>query len=118
MEMIGNTVKLYGKTDEVWKTTDEKGRDHVTQIAKTYREYYLDGTLKQKGVEDFSPERYESEIIGRQVWVWDGQKRNKGGYRQFDYKEYITFPRKRRKEVMELLKSRYPQSVLTELRGH
>lgn len=114
--MLNNTVKLYGETKRVWEYTDEKGKKHVTQVEIAYKEFYLDGTLKYKGSEDFSAERYSKELIDKEIRTWDGQKRNKGDKRWFEFAGWIKYSRRHSKEVMELLKSRYPQAVAIELR--
>ena len=43
-----------------------------------YREYDSEtGELVGVGSEDFSQARWKSEIEGRFIWTWDGERRNK-----------------------------------------
>ncbi|MBR6507487.1 MAG: hypothetical protein IKT37_07815 [Clostridia bacterium] len=88
-------MKIYGKVKEIGQVD---GRPYLEIEYKEFRE---DGTLKQTGTEDFSVKRWAAVPL-RWVYTWDGQRRNKGGYRWFDldgsyktddpkaFKKYIT----------------------------
>ena len=49
-----------------------------------YVEIRWDGTIKARGTEDFSYKRYWDTVDSGWIWTWDGERRNKGGYRWFD----------------------------------
>lgn len=53
-----------------------------------YTEYSEDGDIINEGTEDFSQKRYNS-IPVYEIWVWDGQRMNKGGKRWFDHVQTI-----------------------------
>ena len=71
-------MKIYGKAKAI---SQLDGRPYLEVEYKEYRE---DGSLKQTGTEDFSAKRW-SKVPIRFVYIWDGQRRNKGGKRWFDY---------------------------------
>ena len=71
-------MRIYGKAKAIG--TNNGG----AYLEVEYKEYREDGSLKQIGTEDFSAERWAA-VPMRFVYTWDGQRRNKGGYRWFDY---------------------------------
>lgn len=71
-------MRIYGKAKAIGTV------DGGAYLEIAYTEYREDGTVKQIGTEDFSAERW-SKMPMRFVYTWDGQRRNKGGYRWFDY---------------------------------
>lgn len=97
-------IRIYGKTLETWKHEDERGRMVTVQRELAYREYDSEtGELVGVGSEDFSQARWKSEIEGRFIWTWDGERRNKGGHRWFEEQGYITYRKSDRKEVKRYL---------------
>ena len=76
-----DTVRLYLDVIETWK--DEYGR--MKQVEVAYNDYDVEsGELVGVGTEDFSRERYKT-IITKLLWTWDGERRNAGGHRWFEY---------------------------------
>ena len=73
-------MRIYGKVKVLWQAEDHK--DAYLEVA--YKEYREDGSLKATGTEDFSVKRWSKTPI-RFVYTWDGERRNKGGKRWFDY---------------------------------
>lgn len=100
-------IRIYGKRLNTWTAINEKGREVATQIELAYKEYNEDGELVGTGSEDFSMERYNAEI--QRVWIctWDGQKRNKGGYRWFDNCGSVEIRKADRKEVKKHYEEKY-----------
>lgn len=98
-----NTYRIYGKVLESWEHEIAPGRVRTYQVELEYKEYNERGELVGVGSEDFSTERYFKELRGAWVWTWDGQKRNKGGYRWFELRCMTLY---RRKEV-KLVKEHY-----------
>lgn len=85
-------VRIYGKTLEVWKSTDEEGRTRNVQYEIAYADYDEEtGWITGVGSEDFSTERYHNYLVERWVWTWDGFRLNKGGHRRFECRGYIRF---------------------------
>lgn len=85
------TARIYGKTINTWRSTDERGRDIVTQYEIAYSEYDEEGNLRRTGTEDFSPARLGKQTKYRWIFTWDGKKLNKGGHRWFDGHGPIRF---------------------------
>lgn len=109
------TFRLYGKSLNIWTHINEKGREELTQIEFSYREYETEtGELVATGSEDFSSERY-SMLKRAHVYTWDGKRRNKGGYRWFTDQGYILFHKNDRKAIKEYFKKRY-NAELVEIR--
>ena len=76
--------------------------------------YREDGTLKQTGTEDFTPERWNKQTHTRFVYTWDGERRNKGGQRWFEFEgRFITDDPKAFKKYMQ---ARYADAALVEIR--
>ena len=101
------TIRIYGKRTKI--TEDEE------YFEVEYTEYRNDGTIKGTGTEDFITKRWNS-VKAHMVYTWDGTKRNKGGYRWFDYHGIIwhTGTRKQLTEVLRLAK--YQNCKLIDLR--
>lgn len=111
-----NTVRIYGKVINRWLVTDEKGRDRLTQLEFTYRDVDENGKTVATGSEDFSSERLRTQTERRHIYTWDGQRRNKGGHRWFDYEGSILFRKSEYKELKAYLKNRYPNAEKIEAR--
>lgn len=73
-------MKIYGGYKVLWQDSEKR----EAYLEANYKEYRADGSLKQTGTEDFSSRRWATLPI-RFVYVWDGEKRNKGGHRWFEY---------------------------------
>lgn len=108
--------RLYGDAINRWFSEDEDGRKHLTQIEVPYKEYDTEGDLVGEGTEDFSRDRWNSTPFRSAfVYIWDGSKRNKGGYRWFVCKRWITYKRKDASLVKQYFKIHYNASEV-ELR--
>lgn len=113
-----NTVKIYGKTVNTWKVFDpEKNREVITQYEIEFTEYRLDGSIYRTGTEDFSAERYKTVLKSQFLWTWDGEARNKGGHRCFQYEGLIKFVETQRKALKQLLMAQYPNASMIQLRN-
>ena len=111
-----NAIRIYGKELERWTYDDEKGRERTYQIEYAYKEYDAETMdICNAGSEDFSLDRWNSEIEKRWVYAWDGNKRNKGGYRWFENQGYIKFRKSEKKLVKEYLRKKYNAEII-ELR--
>lgn len=109
------TFRIYGKKLNTWFIEDEKGRPTLRQVELQYKEYNECGELIGAGSEDFSGERYNREIVHKQVFSWDGEKRNKGGKRWFDDFGFVAINKRNSKIVKEYLSNKY-KSTLLQLR--
>lgn len=109
------TVRLYGKTVEMWTATNERGRDVMTQAEIEYKEYNALGELVATGTEDFSRDRYK-EITWAYVWTWDGERRNKGGHKWFERRFFIKFRKAERQTLKRYLTARYPEAAEIQIR--
>ena len=111
-------VRFYTKKVKVWTHIEESNsyeRTVIDQIEWAYKDYYLDGTLAGTGTEDFSYQRYASEMIDVYVHTWDGKKRNKGGKRWFDERTWCKIRKSDRKMVKKYFENYYP-GYLVQLR--
>lgn len=109
------TFRIYGKKLNYWHIEDENGRPILRQIELSYKEYNEYGELIGAGSEDFSGERYNREIVCKQIFSWNGERRNKGGNRWFEDLGFITYNRRDAKSVKEHLTKLY-RSTLIQLR--
>lgn len=102
-----NTVRIYGNTLQTWKYEREAGGAPVLrQVEVAYTEYDTEtGEVVGVGSEDFSAERFGT-LITKLVWGWDGEKRNAGNKRWFDYIGSVTYTKGTGKAVKELLGKR------------
>jgi hypothetical protein len=98
-------MKIYGKKREIAENYYEV----------EYKEYRQDGSLKAIGTEDFSTKRYNN-LEGRAVYTWDGEKRNKGGYRWFDYQGY--FRTDNLKELKNYMELKYNNAAMVQIRKY
>lgn len=98
-------MRVYGK-----KTKLSEGYYEIE-----YKEYREDGTLKAIGTEDFSTERYRT-LEHRFVYIWDGEKYNKGGHRWFDFVGSVDITEGCLKELKQYIKAKYPQAVVIQAR--
>lgn len=98
-------LRIYGKRKEIapdyWEIQ--------------YREYREDGSLKMVGTEDFSTKRMCKYINAKCVFTWDGQKRNKGGKRFFDYHGIYRYTGSN-KQLKAYIQTQYPKAELIDLR--
>ena len=108
-------VRIYGKELQRWTATDLSGREITTQVEYSYKEYNEAGELVGIGSEDFSPERMRAELDNPSVYTWDGERRNKGGHRWFDYRGFYRIRKSERQAFKALMKKRYG-AELVELR--
>lgn len=119
------TIRIYGARINEWHSTDEQGRDMLMQIEREYHEYDSEtGELVGCGTEDIPVHR---SLGGRglkliettYLYTWDGERRNKGGYRWFEYRGMIQYRGGKgvRKALKELKQRKYPEAVEIELRG-
>lgn len=110
------TVRIYGKVLTRWTAINEQGREFTTQYEIAYREYNTE-TLELVGIgsEDFSAARYGKEVRWQGVFTWDGERRNKGGNRWFDYRGGITYRRSERNAIKDYMKKLY-NAELVQLR--
>ena len=108
-------VRIYGKELRRWTTTNENGREILVQVELSYKEYDEEGNLVGTGSEDFSKERWSSEIKRDWVWTWNGVQLNRGGHRQFTCWGLTTYRKTDKKAVKALMAKRY-NAVTVELR--
>ena len=114
--MMYKTYRIYGNVLETWKHEQENGRVRTCQVEIAYKEYDAAGELVGVGSEDFSIDRYHKELREAYVWAWDGERRNKGGFRWFDFEGRTIYRRKDVKLVKEHYKRVYNAAVV-ELRN-
>lgn len=100
-------MKIYGKTKVIGTV------DGGAYLEVNYKEYRADGSIKQTGTEDFSAKRWSS-IPYRFVYTWDGQRRNKGGRRWFDFEGMIRIDDPR--AYKRLTKVLFPDAEIVEVR--
>lgn len=114
---MNQTVKIYGNTVNTWKVFDpSKNREVPTQYEVEFTEYRTDGSIYRTGTEDFSVDRWNETIQSHFVWAWNGESRNKGGQRCFQYKGLIRYSKANRKAVNILLQFQHPEAELIQLR--
>lgn len=110
-KMESKKIRVYGKELQTWVNTDEKGRTKTVQTEYSYKEYNVDTMqVVNVGSEDFSPERLNNETEYKWLWVWDGEKLNKGGHRWFDCIGLIRYRKSEKKTVKEFYKNKYQAS--------
>ena len=90
-------MRIYGKRKEIAPNYYEV----------EYKEIRPDGTLKQTGTEDFTRERLKSATDWRNIYTWDGQRRNKGGARWFEYRETVRVSKGDLKEVQAYARRKF-----------
>lgn len=101
-------VRIYGQTVKVWKSEDERGRSIITQKEIAYKEFDPEtGEVVGVGTEDFSLERYYREVEEKWLYTWDGQKRNKGGYRWFEGQGQVRYRKQDNKSAKKYYKNRF-----------
>ena len=103
--IMNTTVRFYSK----------KGVDIGNLIEIDYKEYRIDGSLYSMGTEQFSIERYRSKLKTAWIMVWDGQAKNKGGYRKWEEKEVVHYTD--RKALNEYAKNKYSKYALVQIRS-
>ena len=111
-----NRVRIYGKTLNEWHCWGHEDRELLVQKEIEYKEYDPEtGELVGVGSEDFSLKRLKS-IKQHWIWTWDGQKRNKGGYRWFECQGLIKYRDSDWKDLKQLMAVRYPSAEVIEYR--
>lgn len=100
-------MKLYGKVKQIGTL------DGQPYLEVEYKEYREDGSLKATGTEDFSANRWASTPI-RFVYTWDGERRNKGGKRWFDYEGAYRIDDP--KGLKGYIQKRVPEAVVVDVR--
>lgn len=117
-------IRLYGKTVRCWKALETftnvagqiREREIVTHFEKEYSEFH-DGEFHHTGTEDFSIERWESMVKDRAVYVWDGKKRNRGGYKWWKYEGRVMFYGKSA-DMKEFWAKKYPTAEEIQFRKY
>ena len=64
-----------------YETIGESNDRFVGNMEVSYKEYDLDGHVVTEGTEDFSRQRYYSELCAVWVWTWNEGSYNRGGYK-------------------------------------
>lgn len=116
------TMKVYGKTlntwthmvtvDLGWKKYEE---ERTAQVELSYTEYNANGDKIGKGSEDFSVERLNSLKYYR-IFTWDGEKRNKGGYKWFEEQRLVRINPTNRKHLKDLAAKWFPNAAEINIR--
>lgn len=114
--MMNTTYRIYGKVLESWEHEIAPGRVRIYQEEIAYKEYDQAGELVGVGSEDFSMDREKRELREAWVWTWNGEKRNKGGYRWFELRGTVKYRRNDAKFIKEHFKRIYGAAVV-ELRN-
>lgn len=114
---MNEKIRVYGKTVNRWTSEDEKGRVYTTQYEIEYKEYDKEWNLVGAGTEDFSPERLHKEVEAKFVYTWDGQKRNKGGYRWFEAQGHVKVRKSCIKLYKEMVKAKYNAEMVDLRKG-
>lgn len=116
--MKDTKVRIYGKTLNVWKVTDDD-RPRVPiirQVEVEYKDYDIEtGELVGEGSEDFSKERYE-DLVYKLVWIWGGERRNAGGHRWFELIRQVGYMKGKAGDVKRFLKAVHSEAQAIELR--
>lgn len=118
------TVRIYGRTINTWTTKkiviwrgQEKEREILVQKEVEYKEYDSEtGKLSATGSEDFTPERWKSEVAEHWVFTWDGEKRNKGGYRWFEDRGKYIYRKSGKKALEQLIKTKCNDVKMVQFR--
>ena len=100
-------IRVYGKTIEEWGTdVNEFGSKVWTQREIAYTDYDSEtGEILAVGSEDFSMNRWNSYTAQFWIKTWDGQRRNKGGYKWWEDHSFTHFnPKARNKDIINLYK--------------
>lgn len=114
--MKDSTVRIYGQELESWWSKDEKGRRFLRQIELEYKEYNIEtGELVGAGSEDFSAQRYKETLLNKMVWTWDGEKRNAGGKRWFEYSHSVKYIKGKGEAVKRYLRNYYKRAGLADI---
>lgn len=108
-------VRIYGKELQTWTATDENGRECRTQTEYAYTDYNEQGEKVGTGSQDFCPALEKSELDTVWVYTWDGERRNKGGFRWFDCRGFYRIRKAERQAFKALMAKRYG-AQLVELR--
>ena len=99
-------MRIYGRKQEI--------NEGYYEVA--YKEYRPDGSLKATGTEDFTRERLKT-LEYRFIYTWDGQKRNKGGYRWFELRETALINKDDLKELKKYMIDKYQDSEIVDARN-
>lgn len=114
------TLKVYGKRLNEWKETrigrGSREYEATSQVEYAYTEYDFTGEVICKGSEDFSFRRWDSSTAYYEVWTWDGQKFNKGGYRWFECVMRVRINMADRKKLQQLAAKWFPKAAAIDIR--
>ncbi len=115
------TLKVYGKRLNTWGTLEtlSNGQQfyrNIEQVEYAYAEYDFTGKVINKGSEDFSFQRWDSGTAYYEIWTWDGQKVNKGGYRWFECARRVRINRADRKKLQQLAAKWFPEAAAIDIR--
>lgn len=116
------TMKVYGKTLNTWThmVTVNLGwkqyeEERTAQVELAYTEYNASGEKIGKGSEDFSVDRLNGLKYYR-VFTWDGEKRNKGGYKWFEEAWMVRINPANRKHLKDLAAKMFPNAAEISIR--
>ena len=84
----------------------------VKDLEFEYKEYDENGDLIGVGSADFSLERKKRELVNKFVYIWDGERRNKGGHRWFECVGTVTYTRNDARAVKEHYRRFYNAAVV------
>lgn len=115
------TFKVYGKKLNVWKQTEKLscGReyDRTIQVELAYKTFDFNGEIVGEGSEDFSIARMDSSLTYYEIWTWDGEKVNRGGYRWFECQRRVRINRSDLKKLKSVAAKWYPDAALIDIRN-
>lgn len=102
-------VRLYGKVVNEWKVFDYvRDREITRQIEVAYSDFDVNTCeVVAVGTEDFTPERYHNTVNNSNVFIWDGIRRNKGGYRWFDDTGFWKYRKSEKKLFKQYMSNRF-----------
>lgn len=115
------TFKVYGKKLNVWKQTEKlsSGReyDRTIQVELAYKTFDFNGEIVGEGSEDFSIAREDSSLTYYEIWTWDGEKVNRGGYRWFECRRRVRINRSDLKKLKSVAAKWYPDAAVIDVRN-
>ena len=115
------TFKVYGKKLNVWKETVKAANgyeyDKTTQVELAYKTFDYNGKVVGEGSEDFSVARMDNSLTYYEIWTWDGEKLNRGGYRWFECQRRVRINRSDLKKLKSVAAKWYPDAALIDIRN-
>jgi len=112
-------MKIYGKELGRWTSEEYRNNRYFTKVVQrelAYTEYREDGSLKQTGSEDFTPERLKQDTEEKWIWIWDGQKRNAGGHKWWECIGCYRISKGGRKVMEKIIKAKYNDAYMVQFR--